>query len=347
MRRWIVSPAYDLAAFSGPAFAVSALALGLPAAAGVGPLAWLLLVVGVDVGHVWSTVWRGPLDPGARRRWGQALVGVPLAVFGVALGLHAVSPAWMWRVLAYVAVFHFVRQQVGFVSLYRACEGLGGQGLDARVERGLVYALCGLPVLWWHTAPPRPFEWFVPGDFVGGWPSWLIPPAVAVTAALAVGHVALRWRSGQAAWGRDLWVLSTGVSWFVAIRLADGDLAFTMVNVVAHGVPYFALVHAIGRGRWASGEGPMTPAWFAPMAVAAFVGLPIAAALVEEGLWDGLVWHDHEALFGAWAPPTWLAWIAAPALVVPQAAHYVLDGVLWRPGRDPELRAAIVAAGSP
>lgn len=346
MRAWIVSPAYDVAAFSGPALAASALVWLLPGAADVGPLAWLLLVVGVDVGHVWATLWRGPLDPAARRRWGRVMVATPFGVLAAAVALHAASPLWMWRVLAYGAVFHFVRQQVGFVSLYRACEGIGGRGVDARVERALVYALCGLPVLWWHTTLPRPFAWFVDGDFLGGVPGGLLVPAALLTAALAVAHVGLRLRSGRTAWGRDLWVIATGVSWFSAIRLADGDLAFTMVNVIAHGVPYYALVHAVGRARWRSGEGPATPAWFAPAAVAAFVGVPLAAALIEEGLWDGLVWHDHEAVFGAWAPPAGLAWIAAPALVVPQAAHYVLDGVLWRPGRDPELRDALLAAGT-
>lgn len=345
-RAFLVSAPFDLLTFSGPALLASALALAVPAASETSPLAWLLLVVVLDVGHVWATLWRGPLDPAARRRWGRDLVAAPIAVWLCALALQALSPALLWRALAYGAVFHFVRQQIGFVALYRMIEGLGQRELDARIERALVYAACLAPVWYWHVVP-RPFAWFVQGDFVAGLPAWTLAPVGVVYAALAVAHVALRIRSGRTAWGRDLWVASTAVSWAVAIVAARGDLAFTLVNVVAHGVPYYALVHAVGRGRWQRGDGPATPAWFAPAAVAGFVGVPVLAALAEEGLWEVLVWHDHEAVVGVWAPPGWLTWIATTALVVPQAAHYVLDGVLWRAGRDPELRDALFAAGDP
>jgi hypothetical protein len=34
----------------------------------------------------------------------------------------------------------------------------------------------------------------------------------------------------------------TGLSWRVGIVALDSDLALTMITVIAHGVPYFALI---------------------------------------------------------------------------------------------------------
>jgi hypothetical protein len=48
--------------------------------------------------------------------------------------------------------------------------------------------------------------------------------------------------------------------------------------------------------------------------------------------WDRLVWHDRDWLFGASSGqlgPIVLAFVV-PLLALPQATHYVLDGMLWR-----------------
>jgi hypothetical protein len=56
-------------------------------------------------------------------------------------------------------------------------------------------------------------------------------------------------------------------------------------------------------------------------------------------LWDVLVWHEHPSLFGAWGlrvSESLLAFVV-PALTVPQATHYVLDGLIWRRHDAPGL----------
>ncbi|MGZ3476685.1 MAG: hypothetical protein ACXWUG_22920, partial [Polyangiales bacterium] len=61
-------------------------------------------------------------------------------------------------------------------------------------------------------------------------------------------------------------------------------------------------------------------------------------ALIEEGLWDRFVWHDHEHLFGEGEllSPRALAFLV-PLLALPQAVHYALDGVIWRRAQNPAL----------
>ncbi len=330
---WLVSPTYDLAWFVGPAIVTAAAALALPEGMDLGLLGWLVLVVLIDVAHTWATLYRAWLDPVARRERPGLLWGLPLVAFGAASTLHAVATPWFWTVLAYVAVFHFVRQQQGFAALYRARAGVRWASLEARVEHATVAALCLFPVVWWHAHLPRRFAWFTPTDFVP-LPAWVVAPAGVVTAALFVTWVALRLR-GRAALGRDLWVLSTGATWLAGIVLTDGDAAFTLANVVAHGVPYFALVRHVALRQWAEGEGPASPRWFAAgpaaaLGLAAFLAVPLLAAVAEELAWDGLVWREH--FFAPAELPAWVGALAVPLLATPQLTHYLLDGFLWKLG---------------
>ena len=48
-------------------------------------------------------------------------------------------------------------------------------------------------------------------------------------------------------------LLATWVAWFGGIVLAQNDFAFTVMNVVLHGVPYFALLYRYARSRHAEG----------------------------------------------------------------------------------------------
>jgi hypothetical protein len=249
------------------------------------------------------------------------------------LALHALAPTWFWTVLAYLAVFHFVRQAVGIGVLYRARSGQRTRDLGGRVERLALYAVTLFPVWWWHANLPRPFEWFVPGDFLGPVAQWTVLPAGGLAAAVLATHVVLRLRSGVAAPGADLWLLATALVWLGGIVWSASDAAFTVSNVIAHGVPYLALVGIAGRRRWdRTGRGPAAREWFRAPGWPLMLLPLLVLALAEEGLWDALVWHDHPQLFGAWEPPAWAAWAAVALLAVPQVTHYVLDGFIWKLG---------------
>ena len=80
---------------------------------------WVSAVLFIDVAHVWSTSFRVYFDKQELRRRFWLYVLVP--VFGYALGvaLYSEGDLTFWRVLAMIAVFHFIRQQYGWVALYR------------------------------------------------------------------------------------------------------------------------------------------------------------------------------------------------------------------------------------
>jgi hypothetical protein len=139
--------------------------------------------------------------------------------------------------------------------------------------------------------------------------------------------------------GKIAVVLTTAVSWYAGIVLAKDDLTFTVLNVLPHGIPYFALLWAYGRARAA--RSPQTPgSRIVRAGFAAFLGVLLICAFLEEMLWDRLIFPDHAWLFGflpalAQRPGPTLAGLdwrtfLVPLLALPQATHYALDAFLWR-----------------
>ncbi len=110
----------DLLAFGGTALLSVVLAAGLTAAGIVEtpPWLWLLLVVGVDVAHVWSTLFRTYLDRAELARRSLLYTLAPAGCYLAGVLAYQSSATTFWRLLAYVAAFHFVRQQRGFLALY-------------------------------------------------------------------------------------------------------------------------------------------------------------------------------------------------------------------------------------
>ncbi len=339
---WILSPRADLAMFAGPIL-LSAGLLFMAHRGGflhrpVAPWAFALLIVGCDVAHVWSTLFRTYLDPEERARRPGLYVGVPLACFLVGVLLYSVGDMVFWRVLAYVAAYHFVRQQYGWL-VYAARKAGETDPLDRRLDAAAIYNAKLFPLLWWHAYLPRAFDWFREGDFVAG-----LPEEVG-----AVGMV-LHW-SINAVWlGRQGWLFVTGrgfnrakflvlattwCAWYGGIVWLNSDLAFTATNVLLHGVPYLFLVHRWGSRRWAGSERRIA-SFFKPAGVVLFYGLVLSLGFVEEAVWDRLVWGEHGGLFPG--PYVRLGssalMVVVPLLTVPQATHYFLDAFLWKTGKD-------------
>jgi hypothetical protein len=334
---FIHSPRFDAAFVLAPPFIVAALAL-LLGHAGVGSAetpewAWVVLVLAIDVAHVYSTLWKTYLDRAELARRRALYVLAPTLGFACAVVLYGLGEAVFWRALAYLAVFHFVRQQYGFFMLYRRAEGHGPQW-SYRIDQAVIYLATLWPLAYWHAHQPRAFQWFMEGDFVEDAPR-LMGAVEATSAWTFGGAVALYvvkelWR-GRLASPKTAVLFGTALSWYVGIVRFDSDFLFTLTNVVAHGVPYVALIWAQGR-RTAQRR---LVRWFSAPLLPAFFGLLLVLAYVEEGLWDGLVWRERASVF-PWSPALpnldetpWLV-LVVPLLALPQVTHYVLDGFIWR-----------------
>lgn len=340
---WIGKPLFDVAFILAPPFLSLSVILIFPSlfanTAALPDMAWVLLILLVDVAHVYSTLYRTYLDPGSFKKQKTLLTVVPFAGFVTGVLLYSMNAMVFWKILAYVAVFHFVRQQYGFMRVYSRYEAKGNW--HASIDTLAIYAATLYPVLYWHFSGPRNFHWFIEGDFTYfSFPS-LLPILSVAYGCIMITYLmkeGLLWkRDGRINLPRLAVVLGTAASWFFGIVYFNGDLAFTLLNVVSHGIPYMAMIWLYGEKNYVrSGEGNrFLKILFRPIGILLFLGILFLLAFVEEGLWDTMVWKEHDTVFSFFTPfrvelSHQLLSILVPLLALPQITHYILDGFIWR-----------------
>ena len=115
---------------------------------------WIGAVLLIDVAHVYATGFRVYFDRDelSRRPWLYGLT--PLLAFLVGLAIYSESPLWFWRILAYMAVFHFVRQQYGWVALYRS-RGKETGRIGYWIDASAIYLATLYPLIYWHAHLPN------------------------------------------------------------------------------------------------------------------------------------------------------------------------------------------------
>ena len=328
--RWLFSPVVDLWTFLGSAvLALALLAVGAP----FGLLQkdtpdwmWIGAILMIDVAHVYSTGFRVYFDlPELRRRpWLYGLT--PLLAFLLGLAVYSEGEEIFWRLLAYLAVFHFVRQQYGWVALYRSRAGETGS-YGFWIDAAAIYMATLYPLLHWHSNLPRNFWWFLEGDFQQLPAVFETVAAPIYWASLSAYVVRLIYRGMvQKKWspGKDIVVITTAVCWYVGIVTFNSGYAFTVTNVIIHGIPYMVLVY------WyrCMGDQPRPRRHFPK--IASFLGVVWMLAYLEEFFWDTGVWHERSWFFGpAWSVQDYEL-VLVPLLAVPQITHYVLDGFIWK-----------------
>jgi hypothetical protein len=308
---------------------------------------WVATVVFVDVAHVWATAYRVYLDPEEMRRRRGLHLAIPLVAYVAGVSLYSLSAALFWRVLAYVAVIHFVRQQYGWLALYRRRLGPTSRP-DRLLDDAAIYGATLYPLVHWHANLPRSFEWFLAGDFIPGLPKaaadWLLPIHLAITAAYVLRQAQLALTGQAVSHGKNLIVATTWLSWYAGIVVLDSDYAFTVTNVLVHGIPYLAFVWAYERRRWAGDATARLSRIFRPNRWLLYLVPLLAVAWLEEWGWDRVLWHEHGALFPG--PELLLSRgtlaLLVPLLALPQATHYLLDAWIWRVRpENPELTRII------
>lgn len=351
---WLSSALWDCLLIISPAFITSAVAIAFRSQldnSDYMPLwAWVSFVLVVDVAHVYATLFRTYFDPKSFAENKPLLVLLPVLCWAAGWALYSYNDMLFWRALAYLAVFHFIRQQYGFVALY-ARKDPAEFSKYKFLDKICIYIVTLFPILYWHTHLPRNFSWFVKGDFIGSIPVVLSDFGFAAYVGIVFFYLAkeilLLKKTGFLNIPKNLIVIGTAVSWWIGIVALNSDIAFTMTNVVTHGIPYMALVWLYHNKAATAGSVDGTPSVessrsvfkfardlllsFAP----AFVLFLVMLAYLEEGFWDGLIWREHLTFFSPFSKlPTitdgaWLA-VLVPLLSLPQSTHYVLDGFIWR-----------------
>jgi hypothetical protein len=336
---WLFSPKVDLGVFLGSAI-ISFIALFIGAKIGVlkgstPDWVWVPAVLLIDVAHVYSTGFRVYLDNEElkRRPWLYILVPVIALVIGILL--YSQGELTFWRTIAYLAVFHFIRQQYGWVALYRAKLG-ERDSVSWWIDALAIYSATIFPLIYWHTHLPRKFWWFLTGDFLSipiviykiAEPIYYTSLALYLLKTIYCGFFKNHWNPGK-----DIILITTVLCWYVGIIGYNSDYAFTVTNVIIHGVPYLALVYWYSHQRCEDYKNKGVYKLFESGPVN-FLLLLWALAYVEELLWDKGVWQERNWLFGA----PWdfdIKFILVPLLALPQITHYILDGFIWKRKSNP------------
>lgn len=346
---WIYSAPMDGAFILAPALIITAAILffqeSIASVDAVPPWAWGVLIVGVDVAHVYSTLFRTYADAHEFQARRTLYVLTPLLCWAIGTLLYSIDAIVFWRAIAYLAVFHFVRQQYGLMMIYGRKERL--HVFFKLADKIAIYMATLYPLIYWHTHMPRNFDWFIEGDFFSIQSPWLHYVALIFYVIVLLVYIV------KEAWivltthsfnvPKNTLLAGTALSWWVGIVFLNNDLAFTAANVLAHGIPYMALIWIYGRNQ---GDGEPKKIMIGKLTFRRlftfrwlpwFVGILILFAYMEEGLWDGLVWTEHKSFFSPFQVlPTidssaTLAWLI-PLLALPQLTHYALDGFIWRLG---------------
>jgi hypothetical protein len=299
---------------------------------------WVVLILLIDVAHVYSTLYRTYFDRSACHKLNRLLLLIPLCSFAGGVLLYSSSALWFWRILAYLAVFHFVRQQYGFMRLYSRREE--ASRVSVYIDKFTVYYATIYPLLYWHLSGNRNFSWFVKGDFLLFNAQWLLPLASWLYLLMLVLYLAkeIYTVATQKTFNIPKTAVITGtlLSWYFGIIYFNGDLAFTLLNVVSHGIPYMALIWIYGKKQIADNKQPgKLKLFFGQYGILFFLALIFLLAYIEEGLWDWTLWKEHKSIFGifhtiAVNPGDTLLCFIVPLLTLPQVTHYIIDGFIWK-----------------
>jgi hypothetical protein len=303
---------------------------------------WLVLIVFIDVAHVYSTLYRTYFRFRSYRAQ-PMLISIPIICYLLGVVLYLTGALVFWRVLAYLAVFHFIRQQYGFMRLYSHNEESGKW--SGYINTVAIYTATIYPLLYWHLMPGRKFNWFVDGDFFSFKSSMLLQIGNVVYLTVIILYVFKElvhsMRSNRFNIPRNLLVAGTFLSWYFGIVFFNGDMAFTTLNVISHGIPYMALIWIAERKRNTTDPVNTTNIirfiFSKYTGVVYFVGILVLFAYFEEGFWDGLIWREHSMFFEPFkflpvVKDVNVLALLVPLLALPQSTHYVLDGFIWRKG---------------
>lgn len=350
---WIYSPKFDLSAIIGPPVLITTIVLIWGSKiAGIQETPtwlWILLVLGIDVAHVYSSLFRTYFDREEFKKRRTLYLVVPAICWIAGVAIYAVLGPWtFWSCVAYFAIYHFVRQQYGFLMLYRRGEPVGDLGY--RIDQVAIYIATIYPLVYWHTYS-RNFQWFDQAQIVRipwVWPEYLCRAIYIAAIGGFLVKETINWKQkGTINAGKVLLLVATAAAWATGIILFNGDLTFTLINIISHGIPYMALIWIYQyrkRANKVHNENRFLR-FFQLKYIPFYILSLVAIAYFEEAIWDWLVWKDKQVVFGSYpiaASATALA-ILIPLLTMPQITHYVLDAFIWRVNKKgkEEVRAII------
>lgn len=290
---------------------------------------WLFLIVFVDVAHVYSTLFKTYFVKGEVQKRKLLYWGIPVLSWLLGVALFQFGSLVFWSGLALAAVFHFIRQQYGFMRIYARFEL---NNWSKRIDEVAVYSATVYPMLYWFKTP-RAFTWFVENEFdwlknLPDYTGFITVIYVVILMVWILKTVFEVFKTGNFNIPKIALIVGTYLSWYFGIVYFNNDLVFTFLNVISHGIPYIALVYIREIRQKEKHQLDRLSVFKSFLGIFLFIGVILGFAFFEEFLWEVLVWNEHFSL-DLHVSENILQFLV-PMLVVPQLSHYLLDGFIWR-----------------
>lgn len=293
---------------------------------------WLFLIVFIDVAHVYATLFKTYFVASEFQKRKKLLIGLPIFCFFIGMLLFSFGSGVFWSVLAYIAVFHFIRQQYGFMRLYARNEPKKWAWIDNMI----IYTATIYPMLYWFLSAPRKFNWFIENEFYHFKNPILISVLSWIYGCILLFYLVrttyLTFKNKTFNIPKNAIILGTILSWYFGIVYFNNDLIFTLLNVVSHGIPYIALIYLKEIDKKPVSELNWLYYFKQFKGLILFLIVLLFIAFFEEYLWEILVWNEQFSAttkdFSNWY------FLLVPLLTVPQFTHYLLDGFIWKSNKS-------------
>lgn len=312
---------------------------------------WLFLFIIVfDVAHVWWTLYRVYFDKWEFYRHKKLYSYSPIIAFLLAFCLFLYDTSWtfLFFIIWFLAVFHFIKQQVWFVLVYWNKEE-NKANLDKKVDSLVWWSVTLFPIIYWFVnIDTRNYIWFYQWEFIK-LPNFLFPLLWFVFIIIILFYIFYEifriytWKKVNLL--KYFYIFITFYIWFNGIVWNNSLVIFAFWNVLLHWLNYFWISYLSTKNkieRWKYETYKfiknVLEFWFV-----GFLWLLLFISVIEEYLWDQFFRNEHLDFWWSYfynyslnMNSIFLA-IIIWLLSVPQLTHYYLDRYVWRKEFEPDV----------
>lgn len=309
---------------------------------------WWIFFILIDAGHVFSTAYITYLDKQLFRERYLLFILTPSisAIVLIFIRAYFGSP-FLWITIGYLAMYHFIRQQWGFVALYGRSEqekipvqlALHGRQIDFYlVHFGLIYAY-----LYFHQYMETNAVHLMLGRKYFQIPHVDLLMNVVLTAnfilllLFTIKELYFLKAFKVWTWQKQLVIVGTFLVWYTGLIFrVEWPLAGIATVTFIHGFVYWALVWSSGSKRASKLNQAEWP-WrlFRISNLPLFLGGGLVYGFFSFGFWELVVNKGDLMSLGFFKEiqiPNNESFkvILEVGLGLPQVTHYILDGFIWR-----------------
>lgn len=313
------------------------------------PLWFFIFAIVFDVGHVWWTLYRWYLQKNIFSKHWRLLIGVPILSFIILVILSNITLAWYdpyyvpLAFLAHIALYHFIKQQVGFVLLYdKRSENLGSMEYASRkADTIITWIVTSFPFFYWMMHYELiTLNWFTAWEYTIL--SSIIPRTeliwiiYAIWCILyAVFQILLTFRWAHINPLKYLYIFGTAYIWYTWMVAYDSIIIFGFGNMLLHGLNYYGLIigstyHSNNYGKWLE-QLRRLGIWIFSTTIIFSLFL---FGYIEEFFWNQFIWQEKTIIFSDFFYNIWynqfILIIIFSILGSIQLTHYILDRYIWR-----------------